>query len=326
MPVLRYLQNRGIDTDAIMARQNIKPEDVDSPDTRLTVHQTNYIFDQAMLLSDDECMGIHAARQWPPEKGEIVGQIVLNCKTIGEAVEKTIRYQQLLAQSLKLDAEIADEIVTVRRFSLIGAPVIQKSQRMLFALSRFLTYCRNLIKGDFEMIEVRFEHSPPVDKTEYERFFQAPVLFNQTDNAIVFNRKYLDLPVEQPNSYFLYVLERHANDILGKIESGSIYSKKVSDLIIHNFQGEIPTVKSVARELSMSVRSLQLKLKDEHTSFSSLLEKIREELAVRYLKENEVSITDISYLLGFSESSAFSRTFKRWTNTTPLKYRKSVVG
>ena len=134
----------------------------------------------------------------------------------------------------------------------------------------------------------------------------------------------MDLPITQSSDYFLFIFERHAQEILSKIESVKVYSIKVSDFILHNFQGKVPTFKGVAQHLSMSPKNLQLKLKKENTSFSSILEKIREELAIKHLIQNEFSITDIAFFLGFSETSAFSRTFKRWKGISPREFRKKI--
>jgi AraC-like DNA-binding protein len=124
-----------------------------------------------------------------------------------------------------------------------------------------------------------------------------------------------------PNPVLLSLLEHHASSFLNQINEQNLFSRKISTLLFEQLQEGVPGVDMVARELGMSIRSLQMKLKDEGITFSQIVENIRKELSKSYLAEKHYSIDDITYLLGFSDTSVFHRAFKRWTGQTPKQYR-----
>jgi AraC-like DNA-binding protein len=324
MPIIRYLEGLGMDRESLLRDVGIDPVASLLPDTRCAMEQLCEVLDQAMKLTGDENLGIHVGELWPPEKGDIVGYIALNCKTVGEAFQKNKAYQKILSESHRVDIQITDNDVIVRNSVVPGMSPFHQRQHVLCTLSSTLTYVRHMTGHQIELKEARFEFQAPDDLSEYDRFFQAPVHFNQAMNALVFDKKYHDLPIAQPDEYLLFILEQHAKKILGRIQETNIYSRKVSNLIIKEFQGDTPSIKRIAGRLAMTVRNLQYKLEGEKTTFRNVVETVRKEMAISHLRQNELTITEIAYLMGFSESSTFSRIFKRWTGITPSEFRKNV--
>ena len=102
-------------------------------------------------------------------------------------------------------------------------------------------------------------------------------------------------------------------------------STKVKSIILETLKGDVPTLELVAQKLVMSKRSMQAKLKEEGSTFQQLLNESRKELAQQYLREKQVSKSEIAYLLGFSEVAVFSRNFKKWTNMTPTEFQRSTI-
>ena len=120
-------------------------------------------------------------------------------------------------------------------------------------------------------------------------------------------------------------MEQFAQKLLDRLYVSDVWSDKVVRLLGQLLvRGEDISIENVAKNLAMSVRNLQIKLKDEGASYRRLLDAVRKEIALSYLKENEVSVCDIAFLLGFSEQSAFNHAFKRWTGINPRQYLKKV--
>ena len=99
---------------------------------------------------------------------------------------------------------------------------------------------------------------------------------------------------------------------------------QVRSIIASEFRGGDPSLEHVAEQLAMTPRTLQRKLHEIGTSHNELLDQMRRQLAMRYLREREMAICEVAYLLGFSESSSFHRAFKRWTGVTPKEFRKNL--
>ena len=102
-------------------------------------------------------------------------------------------------------------------------------------------------------------------------------------------------------------------------------AERVQRELARQLKGEEPTITTVARSLAVSVRSLQARLREEGTSYQTLLDEVRKELAQQHLKSGRHTVADVAYLLGFSEPSAFSRSFKKWTGLAPQLYRQHVA-
>ena len=137
------------------------------------------------------------------------------------------------------------------------------------------------------------------------------IVFESNLNAIVFKKDLLETALLQPNRRLLASFENHAEIMLKKYLASGSYTKRATCIVIENIQGSIPSIKTVANHMALSVRGLQMKLKEEGTTYTELLKKIRMDLSKEYLKENQASVSEISYLLGFSDSSVFHHFFKK---------------
>jgi len=137
----------------------------------------------------------------------------------------------------------------------------------------------------------------------------------------MFDATCLNWPILTSNAALLPLFEQEAEVMLEAIHQTQSHTRQVVQAIAHQLKGELPTIQAIAHKLTISVRQLQRELKTEGTSFQKLLDKTRQELAVRHLKNPMTPINDIAFLLGFSDPSAFNRAFKRWTGNTPRSYR-----
>ncbi|MEM6344991.1 MAG: helix-turn-helix transcriptional regulator [Bacteroidota bacterium] len=120
------------------------------------------------------------------------------------------------------------------------------------------------------------------------------------------------------------LLDRQAKRLLSSEPQPDSYTEKVIGLVIAQLRKRKLGIEVVADDLSMSVRSLQMKLKEEGTSYQKLLNRIREQLAIAFLQEKKYSKSEIADLLGFSEISVFSRTFKKWTGQSPSEFQLAL--
>ena len=180
----------------------------------------------------------------------------------------------------------------------------------------------SLCGNEFVVDQIWFTHEIPDILSEYERIFGCRIAFNQPKNALFFSNENLDLPITQSNPNMLLLLEKHAQEALAKLNSDEVYSNKVREYILNNLDGDPPAIKPVARKLAVSVRKLQQKLSDEKTTFSEILKLTRIDISKNHLKYNQHSISEIAFLLGFSEPGVFSKAFLRWTGYTPHQFRK----
>ncbi len=118
---------------------------------------------------------------------------------------------------------------------------------------------------------------------------------------------------------------QYATDLIDKLNVNKGLSAHIRQKIIESIRnGQGGALDVVAASANMTVRTLQRRLQEEQLSYRNLLDEVREGFAKRYLGEESLSVTDIAFLLGFSEQSAFSRAFKRWTSLSPIEFRRKL--
>ena len=145
---------------------------------------------------------------------------------------------------------------------------------------------------------------------------------NAGSNQYFIESAALALPIVKADPGLCAVLDRHAEGLIAKYSRNDTLVEQVRTMIKDELSGGNASVERIADSLSMSGRTLQRKLREHGTSHQELLDQMRRDLALRYLQEPEMAICEVAYLLGFSESSALHRAFKRWTGKTPKEFRR----
>ena len=172
--------------------------------------------------------------------------------------------------------------------------------------------------------EVCFQHPKPSDTSEHERIFSCPILFDQNETAIYFPIEFLAAPLTQADPVVSKMMDGYAEQQLIKLPKGENLIDQSRVALATLLQSGEPSLEKLANHLEINMRSLQRRLKEEGLSYQSLLEKTMRQLALAYIQQSHLSLTDIAFLLGFSEQSSFQRAFKRWTEETPGRYRKNL--
>ena len=175
-------------------------------------------------------------------------------------------------------------------------------------------------------IEVRFTHDPPPDMSHHKELFAAPVLFRQPYNGYVFSSALLHMPIVSHDSKLNAELERQAEQMLEHLPKTGDFSRRVQELISAELRGGNPSADNVAAKLGMHPKTLSRRLKSESTSHQQLLDQLRYRLAERYLRQADLSISEVAFLLGYSDTSSFNKAFKRWTGTPPQAFRQKALG
>jgi AraC-like DNA-binding protein len=178
--------------------------------------------------------------------------------------------------------------------------------------------------GSLPEYEAFFMHAEPRNTDEYAVSFPSgSVRFSAPWNGFSIPRAYLDRPVESADPKLHVLISQHADALLAELPRAKTVSEHVRELISKALAGGAPGIDSVAHELTMSPRTLSHRLEQENTSFKQLVEEMRQRLALRYVAWSDLPLSEIAFLLGFSQSAAFHRAFKRWTRQTPLEYRRA---
>lgn len=325
--VIYFAVSKGASLDELCRTAGITPDALLRPDEKIAGSMSRKLWRRAEELTADADIGLHIGEASHPSSIGLVGFVMLSCERLGDAFAKLIRYTNLMTDGVsgRLEqngrlASIAIDITRDRQNDLLDDP----RQRMETSFASIATIAKDLTGKHLPIREMRFEHARPAKVDEHRRIFGAESLFGQTENRMIFSADALDFPVLLANRDLLAAFEAQAEKTLSEIERRETRSSQVQRAIIKRLTGEIPVIGDVARELGLSERSLQRELASENTSYRELLDETRREVAVRHLEARKIPVGEIAFLLGFSEPSAFHRSFKRWTGTTPNAFRVSA--
>jgi AraC-like DNA-binding protein len=192
------------------------------------------------------------------------------------------------------------------------------------AMWAFITsICRASYGDNLNSVELRLMHQEPACKGDYYGFFRCPVRFDSDVSEILFAKSDVERPLPSGNRELARANDKILMEFLNNLRRDNLITR-VKSAIAKDLPSGSPSDDFIAKAVCMTPRTLQRRLAAEGTSFSKLRDAVRRELAEQYIADPSQSLSEISYLLGFSELSAFSRAFRRWTGASPKAYREKT--
>ncbi|WP_168203117.1 AraC family transcriptional regulator [Marinobacter fonticola] len=318
--LVHYLETRHkLDKPQVEALLERSVDALSEPDLRLPAHAHYRLWRYAEQVTDDAAVGLHVGEIVDPDRMGLLGHVFFNCDTLGEAATQYVRLHRLINESVSLHFETAGELAIL---SWHVDPRHQYCrQDMDRTLSAAVSRARHFIHPQLDLAWVRVSHPEPAYGDEYQRILGCPVNYNEPDMALAFSAHYLSRPIPHRNPYIHSAMLRQVNSLLAKVQTRRHFSRKVRRLISQQMASERIDADSLAHQLHMSRQTLYRRLKKEGMSFHELVEHVRKDKALRYVASDRYALGEIAFLLGFSELSAFSRAFKRWTGESPAQYR-----
>ncbi len=319
--LVNYAERRGVDRGLLLDEANLCEAQLN--DGRLLIDVSRYedIFSLASGMLDDPLMGFHHGQQFEPERWGVLGLIVLTSSSIAEAMAAQYRFQSL---SGNMGAPVQANHGQVSTMQWV--PSYNCSHHMVeHIITGLVCTARTLTnQTDYSPSAVYFTHAAQGPLAVYEDYFECPVHFHAEHNALVLDNALLHSPLSKADIETNKVLLQYAQSLLAH-QSFTSPMEVIKDYVMKTLPDHVPDLEEVAKYLNLSVRSAQRKLQEYGTSYSEVLDAIRKELALTYLQQTSNSVLYVSEHLGFSEQSAFQRAFKRWTNTTPRRYRMGLA-
>ncbi len=323
--LLRYASGIGLEIEGVCREVGLDWSNLADQGARISADTFNALWEEVVLRSGDRDFGLHFGEAGHAFfGGHILFSVMMNCPTVGDALEKFFRYHSLMADLHEMRITREGTYATLHLETLRPGVKLHRHHSEA-VLGIVVTALRLLSENRIDPVEVRFAHPEPAEVTEHERVFRSPLLFRQPGNQMIIREKDLVLPIFLASPDLLETLERFADERVQDLYGSDTWADRVTRSIGQMLsRGERPGIESAAQELAISTRQLQSRLKAEGVTYQRLLDRSREETALRYLLKPDATICDIAFLLGFSEQSAFNHAFKKWTGTTPGEYRRRM--
>lgn len=303
----------------IEALLGCKLSQLDDPDCRIDLLHYQALWAEAIEASGDLALGLHIGELVDPEHMGLVGLVFFNCDTLRHAMSQYVRLSRLLNEAIDIHLDVqGDQAVLCWQCARASDYCQPDMERTLAAA---VVRARHFIHPRLRINELALAHPQPAWIKEYQRIFDCPLRFNAIATSLSFDAHYLDWPLPKRNPHVYEALLGHVNRLLARVQPLRSFSKRVRKLIAQQLgTGQVVDADHLAAQLHMSRQTLYRKLKREDHQFHELVEEVRQRKALRYLAQGKLTLSEIAFLLGFSELSAFSRAFKRWHGQSPAHY------
>ena len=292
-----------------------------NPDTRYPGNRVQHLWQLAVDTSGDDCFGFVAGEQVQPVVLHGLGFSWLASDTLRDSLTRLVRYSRLISTAANMHLRDTDQGLDL----VILPPTGVKHVAAAFqdaGMTGFLRMCRLTAGDEIDPVHVSLKRPRPTCHERLEAYFRAPVEYDADINILSFDKQLVNTPLSNANPELARINDQAVIEYMARFDRDSL-TMQVRSRIIERLHDGTPNQETIAQSLNVSLRSLQRKLNDEDTNFKTLLESTRRELALHYIRETHRSLGEITYLLGFSEPSNFTRAFKRWTGVSPIAYRES---
>lgn len=323
--VAEMIRRKGGSVDAVFSRAAIRLSDIGSPTNELNLHQYCTLFEQAARQTGNDNFGLEFGQQFQPRELGLIGYAATSSPTLGTALRNVEAYFPA-HQGCSTFNLVADHDIVWLRYQITDPRIVNRRQDAELSLGMFCNIFRHALGRDWAPIEVRFEHPRPDGAGDHSRCFNAPVEFGRPANAFAFRRELLETRMPDPDPYLFTIVEgllRARRDCAG--DPQDLAGALLNQIKMH-LEGRAPNLRDIAVALGISNATLQRQLKEAGVTFNDLLRAAREEMALHYLKNSDMPLTDVALSLGYSELSAFSRAFRSWTGITAHRFRQQSRG
>jgi len=306
----KLFKAQGINPEKIFKKHHINIKELKSTGKRIQSSTVDSLWSDAEQLIGNGTFALDAYKYWHPGCLGALGYAWLNSSTLREGFNRLVRYFKVLNSDSAMEIkEHNDEfIISYKKQYSVG--------RSAAAMSLLMHICRVNYLEKLSPTKVTFWHATPDDTASYYSCFQCPVSFAAGIDSMIFPVSVIDMELTGGDKQLAKLNDQVLIQYLNCLTKNDLITQVKAIIVKELPSGNISNDR-VAEELYMGGRSLQRKLKDLGTSYKKVYEQCRRELAEKYIAQGKMSLTEISFILGFSEISSFSRSYKRWTGHSP---------
>ena len=322
--VLRFgyqaIRRAGLPTEEILTKAGVALNQVDT-NTRTHLNAQYAFWIAAEEVSKDPDIGLHLGEHLPLYRGQVIEHLFISSATFGEGLKRALAYQRLISDALQARLVVDENGCYLTNGEQSFSDNIVNRHFSECALSGILRFFKFITEGAFKPIFIDFDFNQGAAEDEYIRVYGCPVSLGQKETRLYFDADILDYPLWQAEPELLQLHEQLAIEKLQELARYDLVGE-VRRAIGSTLESGETTLETVAAQLHITPRRLRTQLSEANTSFQQILSDYRCRLAKKLLANTNESVERIVYLTGFSEPSTFYRAFKRWTNETPVEYRK----
>ena len=332
MAVIIYqtLNSYGLQADRVFESVGISPTNLNSADSRIRTADFLHLMDACMKETGDPNFIIKTASFIQPTCFHAMGLALFSSPTIRKFLIRLERYGSFLSTTEDWVFVDSETVPTLQILRSVNSPdqKLQKSDILMHGTVIWFMQMITLMYGPhFRAAAITIPSDAPEESffEGLKSFFCCPVRINQENFSIIFKPEDLDAPLPAANAALARQNDEVIMEVMSRIAKANVPMRvrlKLMELLPTGDHSK----EAVARELCFSVRTLHNKLSEFGTSYQEILDQTRYELAEQYLRQDNMSVGGVAFLLGYSDFSNLSRAFKKWTGKTPTEYREEALG
>jgi AraC-like DNA-binding protein len=309
----------GYEIASLVDVAGLRQSDLGDPDTRVPCAAYGVVVFSAQKERFTPNLALRLAMGIPVGAFPLLDYLVLTSDNVGAGVRQLARYFRLVGNPIVLETREDRDPIEIAMTAGTSPFAVEYTATLM------VRHVRGETDGRFTAEQLTFSHRPD-DVGEFERLLGCPVPVGASWNGMSVGRDAWNLPLRRRDPVLRSMLEGHAQEIMAALPDGSSFAQEVERALISTVAGAGDArVEVVARRLATSTRTLQRRLAEEGLSYQGLLDDWRRAAAAKHLVASRLSISEVAYLVGYSEPAPFHRAFKRWYGVTPHAFRQQQV-
>lgn len=318
--LISLLKAYGVDIKDIHVLIGIPEEMRNIADFELSIEHIHFLTLYVKEKIGIEHCGLKASKHIDFQKTGYFGPYALSCPTLKDAISRIYtvhkEFNNLFDYEISPQKNTLCFIYNLDAYWEMRYPETAK-EIIEFAIANGVLSSRKLTMRNIDPLKIEFKHMKPQEMVLYEEIFRCPVYFDKTSNVAIYPEEISDYKIPTYNAVLLKILDEYSRKAIQEEATVSNFSSEVRNAIIKLYHHNIPKEEEVALQINTSKSYLQKKLQKEGVTYKQILLQVQKEIALRYLKNDNVSIKETAWMLGYNDVSNFYRAFKKWTGKNP---------
>ncbi|WP_134684622.1 AraC family transcriptional regulator [Brevibacillus migulae] len=320
-PIRKTIVHKGLDFEDFCRQVSFDSSLLQDVEARIEEKELIRLMNEAAAFTQDDHFGLHQGQLTDIADMGILGYVMMHSEKIVDALLAFQRYNVILCNGYNVEWEERGSDMVLRFVKTTPEQISRHCMEdMVSSLYHLIVRMSNRA---IPILEMQFTHAAPSDVVPYREVFGTVPRFSGKENTLRLSKEVFQYPILYSDYRLRTAFEPIAEEIKRKLMQGRVFSNQVFQWMMSRMPAFLPTLQETAKAFQMSPRTLQAKLKEEHTSYNELAASVRKEIAIGYIKKG-CSIGEIAYLLHYSEPSAFQNAFKKWTGVTPGQFRAKI--
>lgn len=295
---------------------------VQDPNAFLSIDEFKLIINQAYELSNCPQLGLLFGQSLSIVNHGFLGYAAMSSPNLGTAIHTVLSYLNTRTSLFTVGLQQVPELKMVY---LELVPQTNDAQMSRFITELAITHLTKmrafLLNCATPCSKIELAYEKPSYGDDYQELFQTEVVFNTKSSKLWVQAEELDFPLSFADDVSYQLAKTQLQEIVKTLTLEENLASKIKAILLKYNLHQI-SMEEIASELCMTSRTMRRHLQRQEITYQELLDEVREQKAKAFLLDNSISMTEISFLLGFHDTSNFSKAFKRWTGVTPSEYRE----